>query len=497
MSLAEIINATEANAITANSAEKSDAASINALSRFLTETHVSSSFSIWVEHFADRDDSLKLPLKLWISRQIGLIDELINEQLNAIIHDERFQALESSWLSLHKLAIQVSQYPLIELRVLNITWSEITKDINRSPDFDQSYLFQRIYTEEFGTAGGKPYGLIIGDFTISHRPFSGHRFHDIETLKGLAQIGAAAFSPIILAAAPQLFGLDDFTTLGQHINLQSIFNQDEYFAWNSLRELEDSRFLGITLPRLLLRKPYNESSHTFDFKEYCQDHDDYLWGNASFAFANIIAREFGEIGWFAQTRGTPRDHKGGGLLTEYESIAIDATNQQHIVTEVAITDTVERELNDIGLMSLCQCYATPFAAFHSNPSLHSPKSFKLKSASANARIGAMLQQIFCASRFAHYIKIMIRDKIGSFATDKECERHLQKWLDQYTTGLDDVNWEVRAEFPLRSARVYVKEKAGSPGVFNSVIYLKPHYIAENLISELKLTTELTATNSRL
>lgn len=482
MSLAELIDATEQNQVEA----------VDALTQFLSESHISSSFSLWVEHFAEKDESLNLPLRLWLSRQIGLIDALINEQLNVIIHHPKFQALESSWLSLHKLAYQVSQYPLIELKVLNISWSEVTKDINRSPDFDQSYLFQRIYTDEFGTAGGKPFGLIIGDYTISHRPYPGHPFNDIETLKGLAQIGAASFAPIICAAAPQLFGIDDFTTLGRHINLQSIFNQNEYFAWNTFRELEDTRFLGITLPSILLRKPYEESKHTFAFTENCVDHKDYLWGNASFAFASIIVREFGDIGWFAQTRGTPRDHKGGGLLLEYESIDIKAVcDQQHILTEVAITDTVERELNDIGLMALCQCYATPFAAFHSNPSLHSPHDFKLKSASANARIGAMLQQIFCASRFAHYIKIMIRDKIGSFATDKECERHLQKWLDQYTTGLDDLNWDIRAQYPLRSARVSVKEKAGSPGVFNSVIYLKPHYIAENLISELKLTTELT------
>lgn len=487
MSLDDLIDAT------AKQADQVEA--INALTAFIQETHISSSFSIWVEHFADKDETLKLPLKLWLSRQIGLIDNLINEQLNAIIHHPKFQALEARWLSLYRLARQASQYPLIKIKVFNASWAEVSKDIQRASDFDQSYLFQRIYTDEFGIAGGSPFGLIIGDYTISHRPFDGHQFKDIETLKGLAQIGAAAFAPVICAAAPQLFGIDDFKALGRHINLQSIFSQDEYLAWNALREMEDSRFLGITLPSVLLRTPYEESLHTFAFKEQCTQHQDYLWGNASFAFASVIVREFGEIGWFAQTRGTPRDHKGGGLLTEYNSIPIKAINehQSHIVTEVAITDTVERELNDIGLMSLCHCYGTPFAAFHSNPSLHSPKAFKLKSASANARIGAMLQQIFCASRFAHYLKIMIRDKVGSFATDKECERHLQKWLDQYTTGLDDLNWEVRAQYPLRSARVSVKEKLGSPGVFNSVIYLKPHYIAENLISELKLTTELMST----
>lgn len=487
MSLDDLIDAT---------AQQSDQVeAINALTRFIQETHISSSFSIWVEHFADKDATLKLPIKLWLSRQIGLIDNLINEQLNAIIHHPKFQKLEASWISLHRLSLQASQYPLIKIKVLNISWAEVSKDIQRASDFDQSYLFQRIYTDEFGIAGGNPFGLIIGDYTVSHRPFEGHQFNDIETLKGLAQIGAAAFSPVICAAAPQLFGIDDFKALGRHINLQSIFSQDEYLPWNTLRDMEDSRFLGIALPSVLLRTPYEKSLHTFTFKEQCAQHQDYLWGNASFAFASVIVREFGEIGWFAQTRGTPRDHKGGGLLTEYKSIPIKAINgnQDHIVTEVAITDTVERELNDIGLMSLCQCYGAPFAAFHSNPSLYSPKTFKLKSASANARIGAMLQQIFCASRFAHYLKIMIRDKVGSFATDKECERHLQKWLDQYTTGLDDLNWEVRAQYPLRSARVSVKEKTGSPGVFNSVIYLKPHYIAENLISELKLTTELMST----
>jgi type VI secretion system protein ImpD len=491
MPLADLIAASEAFETQTEQQERN-----NTLKQFLGEKNLKSAFSLWVKHFSDDDQSLSLPVRQWISRQIALIDELINDQLNAIIHHPQYQQLEASWLSLQKLSDLVSDYPGIKLRLLNVSWQEVTKDISRAQDFDQSQLFQRIYTDEFGMPGGNPFGLLIGDYEVSHRPFNGHPYNDIETLQGLSQIAAASFAPFICSATPQLFGLDHFETLGSHINIDAIFQQDEYIKWRAFRASEDARFIGLTLPKVLLRQAYDKHSGAFTFHEQTAGSDNYLWGNAAFAFASVVIREFGNIGWFAQTRGTPRDQLGGGLLTEYQAQAIAATNnhEHHIITEVLITDSVERELNDAGLMALCQCYGLPFAAFHSNPSLHKAKIFQEKSATANARVGAMLQQILCASRFAHYLKVMIRDKVGSFTTDLECERFLQSWLNEYTTGMDDLNWEMRARYPLRDARVQVKERAGSPGVFTSVIYLKPHYIAEHLVSELKLTTELTQSN---
>ncbi|MCP5015139.1 MAG: type VI secretion system contractile sheath large subunit, partial [Ketobacter sp.] len=321
--------------------------------------------------------------------------------------------------------------------------------------------------------------------------YKGHKYNDLEVLQGLAQIAAAAFAPFICGAAPQLFGLDDYQTLGSHLNFQAIFQQQEYIKWRAFRQQEDARFVALTLPRIILRKPHQSVAGELPFKERCERPQHYLWGNAAFAFASVIVREYGDIGWFAQIRGVPRDQLAGGVVTGYDALPIpDGTGVYHILTDVVITDAIERELSELGLMPLCQCYGVPLAAFHSNPSVHMPKKFESKSATANARISAMLQQVLCASRFAHYLKVMIRDKVGSYTTEKEIEGMLTKWLNQYTTGRDDLSWEMRAKYPLRDVRLQVREMPGMPGQYTCVIFLKPHYIAENLVSELKLTTEL-------
>lgn len=480
--LADLLNTTQA---------ATDRLSANALAAFLQCEDDSESLQLWLQHFDANPASRQLPVIPWLAQQVALIEELINEQLNAILHHPDFQRLEASWRSLKKLCDESYPYPDIKLRLLNVNWNEISKDIAKAQEFDQSQLFQRIYSDEFGTPGGQPYGLLIGDYYVSHRPYPGYPYNDIETLQGLAQVAAASFAPFICGAAPQLFGLDDYQTLGSHLNFSAIFQQQEYIKWRSFRQSEDTRFVALTLPRIILREPHQPHAGEFPFQERCQQPADYLWGNAAFAFASVVIREFGEIGWFAQTRGVPRNQLAGGVVTGYQPVPIpDSTGAYHILTDVVITDTIERELNDLGLMTLCQCYGVPLAAFHSNPSLHSAKTFNDKSATANARISAMLQQVLCASRFAHYLKVMIRDKVGSYSTEKECELMLTQWLNKYTTGRDDLSWEMRAKYPLRDARLQVREIPGKPGQYTCVIYLKPHYIAENLVSELKLTTEL-------
>lgn len=477
---ADILNNTQGNG---------DTPSQNPLVLFLQQEDDVEAFRIWAQHFQNNAAIQKLPIRQWLAQQIALIDELIAEQLNAILHHKKMQALESSWRSLKKLCDESYGYSNIKLRLLNVSWAEVCRDITKAQDFDQSQLFQRIYTDEFGMPGGEPYGLLVGDYYISHKPYKGHRFNDIEVLQGLSQIAAASFAPLVCGAAPQLFGLDDYSTLGSHLNFEAIFKQQEYIKWRSFRQTEDARFVTLVLPRIVLREPYHSSAGEWPFEEECHRPSDYLWGNASFAFASVIIREYGEIGWFAQIRGVPRNQLAGGVVTGYAPLPI-GNDAYHILTDVVITDSIERELNDLGLMALCQCYGVPLAAFHSNPTLHSAHSYNDKSATANARISAMLQQVLCASRFAHYLKVMIRDKVGSYASEKECEHFLTKWINNYTTGRDDLSWEMRAKYPLRDARLQVREMPGMPGQYTCVIHLKPHYIAENLVSELKLTTEL-------
>jgi type VI secretion system protein ImpD len=464
------------------------------LERFLRADDPAVALAAYIENYGGS----QLPVTLWLSRQIALIDELIGEQLNRILHHPRLQQLESSWRGLFALAEEASPYDNIRIRLLDISWREICKDLDRAAEFDQSQLFNLIYNGEFGSPGGQPFGVLLGDYAVAHRPYPGHPYDDVDTLRGLTQIAAAAFAPLVVAAAPQLFGIDDFAELSPTINFDSIFRQEEYLKWRALRALEDARFLAVTLPGVLLRQPYRTARFNtlgLHFSEQF-DHPDgrgYLWGNSAFALGTILIREFGEVGWFAHIRGMPRDHLGGGLVTGFAALPQAAAGGQryHILTPALITDNMERQLAELGLMSLCHCYETPFAAFHSNPSLQQPKQLNDKAANANARISAMLQQILCASRFAHFIKVLIRDKVGAFITEKDCERYLHDWLEQYTTGRDDLSWEMRARYPLRSARVQVRELPGKPGSYSCVIHLQPHYVTDQLVSELKLATELT------
>ena len=465
---------------------------------FLSEQDPAQAIKLWHQHFGEQHLSPSQNLKLYLSQHIGLLDQLINEQLNVILHTEKFQRLEASWRGIEKLVDTASMFGNIKIRMLDISWREVSKDIERAADFDQSNLFNLIYSEEFGMAGGEPYGVLLGDYQVAHRPSKRHKYDDVDTLRGMAQIAAASFAPFICGGSPELFGLDDFETLGNPINFSNIFSQQEYIPWNSLRDMPDSRFIGIALPQVLMRKPYKNKTlkpHALLFNEDVayKDSSRYLWGNACYALGTVLIREFGDVGWFSHIRGVPRDHSGGGLVTDFPALDYGTDSggvAQKIITEVIITDSKERVLSDQGLLCICDCYDTPFAAFLSCPSLQRPKQYSDKGATANARMGAMLQQVLCASRFAHYIKVMIRDKVGSFTTDIECERMLQNWLNEYTTGRDDLDWDSLSRYPLQSARVQVRELPGKPGVYSSIIHLKPHYIVDQLVSELKLTTEL-------
>lgn len=433
-----------------------------------------------------------------INRSISEIDDLINEQLNIIIHSDKLQKLESSWRGLWYLAVQAEGAINIKIKVLDLSWNEVVKDISRALEFDQSQIFQKIYSEEFGTPGGEPYGVLIGDYEISHKVSKKHPHDDIATLEGMSQVAAAAFAPFIAGASYELFGLDDFSGISMPINLRSVFSQTEYLKWNALRDKIDSRFLGLTVPRILMRLPYRTKPGSykgifFYEKAGTREHENYLWGNACYGFAAILIREYANVGWFGHIRGVPRNQIAGGMLTNLpvDCFETDADYIAHKpVTDVLITDTKEREISDLGLIPLCQCYDTPFAAFYNNQSVQSPKAHESKEANTNAKLSAMLQHVLCGSRIAHYIKVMIRDKIGSFVTAQDCEDYLRDWLFKYTTGRDDLEWEEQARYPLKEAAVQVKEHPAKPGSYLCVIHLKPHYQLDQMVSELELVTEL-------
>jgi len=462
---------------------------IKALAYWLTE-HTST------RHLKQADDIIDA-----INRSIANIDHMINDQLNVIIHQPQFQKLEASWRGLWYLAEKADGTKNIKIKILSITWAEVARDMSRALEFDQSQLFQKVYSDEYGTPGGEPYGVLIGDYEISHKLSARHKQDDMATLNGVAQVAAAAFAPFIAAASPELFGLDDFSVLGHPLNLDNIFSQQEYIKWNSLRSRSDSQFIGLTMPHILMRQPYRKTPGSYKgifFHEQVSSRgrENYCWGNAAYAFAAIMIREFASVGWFGHIRGVPRNQEGGGLLTDlycdtFETDADDIAIKP--ITDVIITDIKERELSDLGLIPLCQCYDTPFAAFYGNQSVRKPARQSNQTAEINARLSGMLQHVLCGARVAHYIKVMIRDKVGSFTTAEDCEDFLRDWLFEYTTGQEDLAWEEQARYPLREAAVKVREHPEKPGSYLCVIHLRPHYQLDNMTSELELVTELAQT----
>lgn len=476
---------------------------ITNINEFLAESNTHKALSYWLNEFENtkRLNSSE-DIFLAVHSTIAHIDHLINEQLNKIIHHPNLQKLEASWRGLWYLVNQADGNRNIKIRYLDISWAEVAKDIDRALDFDQSQLFQKIYSDEYGTPGGEPYGVIIGDYEISHKRSARHPYDDVATLTGIAEIAAAAFAPFIASTSSELFGLDDFSTLGMPLDYHTIFAQDEYIKWRALRDKSDSRFIGLTLPRILMRAPYRTQPGTYKgifFYEKPEDKNNngYLWGNACYAFAGVLIREFANVGWFGHIRGVPRDQIGGGLLTNLATSVFETDTHDIAfkpITDVLITDNLEREISDLGLIPLCQCYDTPFSAFYSNPSLQRPHKHSTRNEEVNAKLSAMLQHVLCASRVAHYIKVMIRDKIGSFITAEECESFLTTWLFKYTTGREDLDWEEQARYPLRQAAVRVNEHPEKPGQYLCVIHLVPHYQLDQMVSELELVTELVQTS---
>ena len=474
-----------------------EASGISTHSLFIEETNSIKALLYWLNtHYDLETISTTDDIYTLINQSISSIDHLINDQLNIIIHNDKFQRLESVWRGLWYLSMQAEGCKNIKIKAFDITWSEISKDIERAIDFDQSQLYKKIYSEEYGTPGGEPYGVLIGDYEISHTLSKNQSNDDIATLEGLSAIAAAAFSPFICSASSDFFGIDDFSTLGSSINFEEVFLQKEYIKWQQLRKSSESQFIGLTVPRILMRQPYRKNPGSykglfFYEKDMLDNQSMYLWGNASYAFAGILVREFSNIGWFGHIRGVPRDHFGGGLVTnltvnQFETDSDNIANK--ISTDVLITDTLERTLSSHGLIPLCHCYDTTFSAFYSNQSIQ-----KIQTNSNNQedqKLSTMLQHILCASRVAHYIKVMIRDKVGSFISAEECQIFLRKWLIKYTTGRHDLEWEQQARYPLREANVTVREHPDKSDKYLCVIHLIPHYQIDQIVSELELVTEL-------
>jgi type VI secretion system protein ImpC len=433
---------------------------------------------------------VKKDLETAISARIAALDQLISAQLNEVMHAPEFQKLEGSWRGLHYLVHQSETSTMLKIRVLNVSKDDLRRDLERAPEFDQSALFKKVYEEEYGTFGGAPYAALIGDYEFGRHP------QDMSLLEKVSQVAAGAHAPFITAADPGMLNLDSYTDLGVPRDLAKIFDTVEYAKWRSFRESEDSRYVGLTLPRTLMRLPYGPETvpvESFNFKEDVdgKDHAKYLWGNAAWAFGTRLTDAFAKHGWCAAIRGV----EGGGLVEGLPTHTF-STDEGEVAlkcpTEIAITDRREKELSDLGFIPLVHCKGTDYAAFFGAQSCQKAKKYDADAANANARLSTQLQYMMAMSRFAHYLKAMMRDKIGSFMSRSECESFLNRWIMNYVIADDNAGPTLKAERPLREARIEVAEVAGKPGVYRAIAFLRPHFQLDELTVSLRLVAELPA-----
>ncbi|MEE4462497.1 type VI secretion system contractile sheath large subunit [Azotobacter chroococcum] len=422
---------------------------------------------------------------------IAEIDRKLTEQVNLILHHPDFQQLEGSWRGLHHLVNNTETDEMLKIRVLPISKKELSRNLKRHKGvgWDQSPLFKKIYEEEYGQFGGEPYGCLIGDYHFDHSP------PDVETLGELARIAAAAHCPVITAAAPSAMQMESWQELANPRDLTKIFQNSEYAAWRALRESEDSRYLALTMPRFLARTPYGSRTNPvdeFDFEEDTDstNHDRYTWANSAYAMGVNINRSFKLYGWCTSIRGV----ESGGAVENlpYHCFPTDDGGvDMKCPTEIAISDRREAELAKNGFMPLVHRKNTNVAAFIGAQSLQKPAEYLDADATTNARLSARLPYLFACCRFAHYLKCIVRDKIGSFQERGDIERWLNKWIMTYVDG-DPVNSSqlTKARKPLAAAEVHVEELPDNPGYYAAKFFLRPHYQLEGLTVSLRLVSKL-------
>jgi type VI secretion system protein ImpC len=433
------------------------------------------------------DDALRS-----IEAMITALDAKLTEQINLILHHEDFQGLESAWRGLHYMVNNTETDETLKIKVFNISKKELGRTLKkfRGTAWDQSPVFKKVYEEEFGQFGGEPFGLLVGDYYFDHSPM------DTQLLADIAQVAAGAHAPFIAAAAPTVLQMDSWNELSNPRDLTKIFQTPEYAAWRSLRESEDSRYLGLAMPRFLARLPYGaktEPVEEFAFEEDTSSSEQgarYTWSNACYAMATNITRAFKLYGWTTQIRGVESGGAVEGLPT-HTFPTDDGGVAMQCPTEIAISDRREAELAKSGFMPLIHKKNSDFAAFIGAQSLQKPQEYDDPAATANANLAARLPYLFASCRFAHYLKCMVRDKIGSSLTKSQVESWLQTWLNRYIDSDPSSSTEAyKATHPLSEGQVVVEEDEANPGYYSSKIFLKPHYQLEGLTVSLRLVSRM-------
>lgn len=425
---------------------------------------------------------------------IARIDELLSDQVNAIISHPRFAGLEAAWRGVRWLIGGLGIDGKTRLQLLDCRWAELSRDFERAPEYDRSALFDLVYAQEFDMPGGIPISMMVGLFDIQHRPTREHPSDDIEVLRHLAQVAAAAFAPMIMGAAPGLFGVDQLGELDLRQTLSADFRNPAYQRFQSLQARPDSRFLAIATPRIRLRGPWSARQVGDCGFRYEAQQRQSLWGAGALAVAHVALRAFNDYRWPAAIRGLIRDELAAGLVATLPTVSFQTDADDKAVkfpVEVQLSERLDRELAEAGLISIRRVKDTGFLAIHNMPSLHKPQErFDTDIAQVNQQLGTMLNYMLCVSRFAHYIKVIGREWVGSLSSAQEVETRLQGWLNRYVSGGSDISFEQKARYPLQEGRIAVSDVPGSPGNYSCAIALRPHLQLDQAISEFHLVTIL-------
>lgn len=432
-----------------------------------------------------------------ITNAITAIDAAMSRQLAEILHNPDYQKLEGSWRGLHHLVMNSETGAQLKIRVMNISKRELFKDLDKAIEFDQSQIFKKIYEAEFGSPGGEPYGSLIGDYEFTNHP------EDIDLLSKMSQVSAAGFCPFVSAAAPQLLGMESFTELSKPRDLEKIFLDESYTKWRSFRDSDDSRFVVLTMPRTLSRLPYGKNTKVveeFDFEEVDLDgtgnakpvpHSHYAWMNTSYVLGARLTDAFAKFGWCTAIRGAENGGKVEGLPAHVFQ-ADDGDKDLKCPTELAITDRREAELSKLGFLPLCHYKNTDYAVFFGAQTAQKAKKYDRPEATANAAISARLPYIMATSRIAHFLKVIARDKIGSFMERQDCEEWLKRWIANYVCTDPHPSDDVKARYPLAEAEIKVEEIPGAPGSYNAVAWLRPWLQLEELTTSLRMVAKIPA-----
>ena len=430
-----------------------------------------------------------------LKQGIAALDAALSKQLAAILHHPDYQKLEGTWRGMHHLVMNTETGATLKIKMFNVNKRDLFKDLDKAVEFDQSQTFKKLYENEFGSPGGEPYGALIGDYEFSNHP------EDVELLSKMSNVAAAAFCPFISAASPKLFGFSEWTEMSKPRDLEKIFETTEYTKWRSFRESEDARFTTLVMPRVLARLPYGSNTkpiEEFNFEEVELDatgkakpvpHDHYSWMNAAYVHGTKLTDAFAKYGWCTAIRGA----EGGGKvegLPAHVFTSDDGDADLKCPTEIGITDRREAELSKLGFLPLCHYKNTDYAVFFGAQTTQKPKKYDRPEATANAAISARLPYIMATSRIAHYLKVMARDKIGSFMEVTDCETWLNRWIKNYVNANAQSGQEMKAKYPLAEAKVEVKEIPGKPGSYNAVAWLRPWLQFEELSASLRMVARI-------